>query len=114
MRHQDDARVIARATQLLFTAAPSALLAAMARVPKSTARSWRKARRRPPLPILRLLSSELQRHGAACFSTQRELDILIAKRMGEPPLRAGFFRIDPTTGHNRQNRAGRPKCKVEG
>lgn len=114
MRHRDDALVVDRATKLLFAAAPSSLLSQMARVPKSTARSWRKTRRRPPMQVLRMLSIELQRHGAACFSVLRELDDLIGKRMGEPPLRRGFFVVDPLTGQNRQNRAGRPKHKRKG
>jgi hypothetical protein len=45
-----------------------------------------------------MLSNALQQHGAECFSAQRELDILIGKRMGEPPLRAGFFVVNPVTG----------------
>jgi hypothetical protein len=114
MRYQDDALAVKRATALLFKAAPNALLGRLARVPKSTAISWRRARRRPPVPILRLLSNALQQHGAECFSVQRELDILIGKRMGEPPLHAGFFVVNPVTGQNRQNRAGRPKRKAEG
>jgi hypothetical protein len=58
-----------------------------------------------------MLSTELQRHGAACFAVQRELDILIGKRMGEPPYRRGFFVVDPLTGQNKQNRLGRPKLE---
>jgi SNF2 family DNA or RNA helicase len=53
---------------------------------------------------IRLLHAELQRRGAECFSTLRELEILIAKREGEPPRRRGFFVVDPATGQNKQNR----------
>jgi len=63
------------------------------------------------MSVLRLLRVELQRRGAECFSTLRELDILIAKREGEPPRRRGFFVVDPATGQNRANRLGRPKKK---
>lgn len=108
MRHPDGA-LVTRATDLLFIAAPNALLGRATGAAKSTVRSWRRARRRPPLDVLKLLSIELQRRGAECFSVQRELDILIAKRMGEPPRRRGFFVVDPTTGQNRANRLGRPK-----
>ena len=38
-----------------------------------------------------------------------ELEILIAKREGEPPRRRGFFVVGPATGQNKQNRRGRPK-----
>ena len=107
MQHPDSA-IVEMAVRLLFIAAPNSLLGRMAGVPKSTARSWRR-HRRPPMAVLRLLRAELQRRGAACFSTLRELEILIAKREGEPPRRRGFFVIDPATGQNKQNRLGRPK-----
>ena len=61
------------------------------------------------MSVLRLLRAELQRRGAECFSTLRELEILIAKREGGPPRRRGFFAVDPLTGQNKQNRLGRPK-----
>jgi hypothetical protein len=96
MQHPDDA-LVARAAELLFTAAPSSLLSRAAGVAKATARSWRRGHRRAPLPVLRLLHTELQRRGAECFSVLRELDYL------------GFFTMDPLTGQNRQNRLGRPK-----
>ena len=108
MRHPDGA-FVTRAADLLFTAAPNSLLSRATGAAKSTVRSWRRAHRRPPLHVLRLLSTELQRRGAECFSVQRELDILVAKRMGEGPRRRGFFVVDPLTGQNRQNRLGRPR-----
>src|SRR5215831_15381138 len=107
MQHPDST-IVDIAVGLLFPAAPNSLLSRMARVPKSTARSWRR-HRRPPMAALKLLRTELQRRGAECFSTLRELEILIAKREGEPPRRRGFFVVDPATGQNKQNRLGRPK-----
>jgi hypothetical protein len=107
MRHPDST-IVDVAVHLLFPAAPNSLLSRAVGVPKSTARSWRH-HRRPPFRVLKLLSTELQRRGAACFSVQRELDILIGKRMGEGPRRRGFFVIDPATGQNKQNRRGRPR-----
>jgi hypothetical protein len=35
----------------------------------------------------------------------------IMRREGEGPVRRGFFRVDPLTGQNRQNRLGRPRVK---
>jgi hypothetical protein len=107
MQHPDST-IVDMAVGLLFPAVPNSLLGRAARVPKSTARSWRR-HRRPPMSVLKLLRAELQRRGAECFSTLRELEILIAKREGEPPRRRGFFVIDPFTGQNRQNRLGRPR-----
>jgi hypothetical protein len=107
MQHPDST-IVDIAVGLLFPAAPNSLLGRVAGVAKSTARSWRR-HRRPPMGALRLLRAELQRRGAECFSTLRELEILIAKREGEPPRRRGFFVIDPATGQNKQNRLGRPK-----
>lgn len=103
-----DSTIVDIAVGLLFPAAPNSLLGRATGVAKSTARSWRR-HRRPPMAVLKLLHAELQRRGAECFSTLRELDILIAKREGEPPRRRGFFVIDPATGQNKQNRLGRPK-----
>jgi hypothetical protein len=42
-------------------------------------------------------------------AAQRQLDILIAKRTGEPPRRRGFFVVDPATGQNKQNRLERSR-----
>jgi hypothetical protein len=89
MQHPDST-IVDLAVGLLFPAAPNSSLGRAAGVAKSTARSWRR-HRRPPMAALRLLRAELQRRGAECFSTLRELEILIAKREGEPPRRRGFF-----------------------
>src|SRR6516162_6472193 len=107
MQHADST-IVDIAVGLLFPAAPNSSLGRVTGVAKSTAISWRR-HRRPPMAVLKLLRAELQRRGAECFSTLRELEILIAKREGEPPRRRGFFVIDPFTGQNRQNRLGRPR-----
>src|SRR5215472_5706913 len=103
-----DSTIVDTAVGLLFPAAPNSSLGRATGVAKSTARSWRR-HRRPPMTALKLLRTELQRRGAECFSTLRELEILIAKREGEPPRRRGFFVVDPLTGQNKQNRFGRPR-----
>ena len=41
------------------------------------------------------------------FFVQRQLDILIGKRMGEGLRRRGFFVVELLTGQNKQNRLGR-------
>src|SRR5262249_17646492 len=89
MQHPDGA-IIDIAVGLLFPAAPNSLLARAAGMAKSTARSWWR-HRRPVMAVLKLLHAELQRRGAECFSTLRQLDILTAKREGEPPRRRGFL-----------------------
>jgi hypothetical protein len=96
-----------RAALLLWPDAPSVRLAGIAGRPKSTARSWRSARRRAPDRVLSLIRAELQARGSEIFSLLREFDIEIARRPGEPPRRRGFFTVDPLTGQNRQNRIGR-------
>src|SRR6516162_4880613 len=79
MQHPDST-IVDIAVGLLFPAAPNSLLGRATGVAKSTARSWRR-HRRPPMSVLRLLRAELQRRGAECFSTLRELEILIANLM---------------------------------
>jgi hypothetical protein len=116
MQHPDST-IVDIAVGLLFPAAPNSLLGRMTAVPKSTARSWRR-RRRPPMAALRLLRAELQRRGAECFSTLRELEILIAKREGEPPHRRGFMEIRERDGpgsvpRDGRNRRGRPTRTYE-
>ena len=67
MRHPDGA-FVTRAADLLFMTASNSLLSRATGAAKSTVRSWRRARRMPPLHVLRQLGYELQRRGAECFS----------------------------------------------
>jgi hypothetical protein len=104
-----DIMLLYRAASLLWPDAPSARLARLADRPKSTARSWRRERRRAPLDVYLRVRRELQARGSEIFSLIREFDIEIPRREGEPPRRRGFFVVDPVTGQNRQNRRGRPR-----
>jgi len=104
-----DMRLLYRAASLLWPDAPSARLARLADRPKSTARNWRRNRRRAPLDVYRRVRQELQARGAAIFSLMREFDREIPRREGDPPRRRGFFVVDPRTGQNRVNRRGRPR-----
>jgi hypothetical protein len=101
-----------RAALLLWPDAPSARLAGIAGRPKSTARSWRSARRRAPAGVLSLVRTELQSRGSEIFSLLRDFDIEIARRQGEPPRRRGFFTVDALTGQNRRNRIGRRSATI--
>jgi hypothetical protein len=102
-----------RAASLLWPDTPNSRLAAIAGRPKSTARSWRSARRRAPAQVLSMIRTELQSRGSAIFSLLREVDIELARREGEPPRRRGFFTVDPLTGQNRHNRIGRGSARSE-
>jgi hypothetical protein len=90
------------AVGLLFLAAPNS----------DVPRSWRR-QRRPPMAVLRLLRAELQRRGAECFSTLRELEILIAKREGEPPHRRGFFVVVRPPGRTSKIASDDPEMPVQ-
>ena len=105
-----DLRLTFHAARLLWPDAPSAGLAKLANVPKNTAKCWYCGTRRTPLSVLRLLLAELQKRAAACYAVHRDLEQSeIPRREGEPPPRRGFFRKDPLTGLNQQNRFGRPR-----
>jgi hypothetical protein len=116
MHRADDARLIYRAAQALFSGSPSALLARECGilVAKATARSWRQGHRRAPKPVLRQLRLMLQARAAECNSLCREFDIEIARRDGEPPGRRGFMEVRERDGpgsvaRDGRNRRGRPK-----
>jgi hypothetical protein len=105
-----DLRLTYHAARLLWPDAPSAGLAKLANVPKNTAKCWYRGTRRAPLSVLRLLLAELQKRAAACYAVHRDLEQSeIPRREGEGPIRRGFFRLDPATGENKQNRFGRPQ-----
>jgi hypothetical protein len=89
--------------------APTAGLAKLAGRPKSTARSWCREDRRPPIAVLQALHAAMVRRHGELARLIVALERLIYEREREPKRRRGFFRIDPTTGQNRANRKGRPR-----
>ena len=95
----------------LWPDAPSARLAGIAGRPKSTARSWRSARRRAPARVLSLVRTELQSRSAEIFSLLREFDVEIARREGEPPPRRGFFVVGPARTGKTTSGEGRRQSK---
>jgi hypothetical protein len=56
-----------------------------------TVKSWLNATRRMPVVELRNIRQLLIAHTARCNSQLRELELLIARREGEPPKARGFF-----------------------
>ena len=101
-----------RATQSLraMADAPSARLAGIAGRPKSTARSWRSARRRAPARVLSLALAPNYSPSAEIFSLLREVHFEIARREGELPPR-WIFRRGPS--QNRQNHFGRGPAAIK-
>jgi hypothetical protein len=104
------------AARLLSPDAPNKALVRATGRPKPTVRSWRgnRPRRRPSVAALRLVRSELQARGAACFSVMREFELEITRREGEPPRRPRGFQIVADwdgTGvlRDRRNKLGRPR-----
>lgn len=83
-----DMMLLDRAALLLWPDAPSARLASIAGRPKSTARSWRSARRRAPARVLSLVRTELQSRSAEIlrFSVSSMLRLPDAKASRRPDV----------------------------
>jgi hypothetical protein len=109
MYRVDDAHLINRAAQALFSGAPSALLARSCDVfvAKATARSWRQGRRRAPVAILKRLHLMLQVRAAECNSLWRDFGIEIARREGELLPPRGFMEVRERDGPGSKPRDGR-------
>lgn len=103
------ATVIRSAARALNPDRPIVTLAALARAPRSTAKSWATGRRRPSVVTLKNLRDLLRDRQAVLFQLIPELDYVIMQREGEPPRRTGFNLIDPLTGMDKRNRRGRPR-----
>jgi hypothetical protein len=106
--------VIRDAARALNPDKPIKTLAGLRRSPRSTAKSWATGRRRSPAVILRILLDLLKDRQAVISGVVYQLNHDIAQRERETRRRTGFFVVDPATGRNRQNRAGRLKRKLEG
>ena len=93
---------------------PIMTLAELSRRPRSTARSWARGHRRPPIAVLKMLRDALKERQATFLALMPELDRLIMKRECEPKRRTGFNEIRPRDGpgsipRDGRNRRGRPK-----
>ena len=94
---------------------PIATLARLTRRPRSTARSWARGHRRPPIAVLKMLRDALKERHAAFLALMPQLDHTIMKREFEPKHRTGFNEIRPRDGpgsipRDGRSRRGRPKC----
>jgi hypothetical protein len=89
-RHADTP--IKTAARLLFGAPHNRGLADALGNSLSTSRSWIAGQRRPPIAVLRTVHQLLVAHVASCHDAMRELDLVIARREGEPRHNGGFLR----------------------
>jgi hypothetical protein len=79
---------VATAARILFGSTPVAGLAKTFGRPRSTVKAWISGRRRPPVAVLRMLHHLCRQRVIDANVTERELNMLILRREGEPkPLR---------------------------
>lgn len=106
--------VIRRASRVLNPDRPTMALAALARCPRSTARSWATGHRRPPITILQALREAIKERQSALLALIPELDHVIMKREHEPKHSTGFCAVNPLTGQDRRNRLGDRSARGNG